>query len=132
MLTNETPSQLRTEAESARIARRLESLHNRPTCYEVVAELADGRKFLLGYRLRVGKGDLLQAPSKSGRGPELVKLSGIKDSDPFTYSREWGWRFGAVNPQTGRGKLRVYKGRTERTAILEGELEPVSNLPKLS
>lgn len=119
---------LRTEAESTRATRRLESLHNRSTCYEVVAELADGRKFLLGYRLRVGKGDLLQAPGKSGKGPELVRVAGIEDSDPFSYSREWGWRFGAVNPATGRCKLRVYRGRTERTAILEGELDGIERL----
>lgn len=119
---------IRTEAEAAYVSRRLEELHRRLTRYEIVAELADGRKFLLGYRVRVGKRDLLRAPGESGKGDVLVHVAGIEDSDPFVYSAVRGWTFGAIDLQSGKCKLKVYKGRTERTAILEGELESVQKL----
>jgi hypothetical protein len=100
---------------------RLAAIHNRTTRYEIVAILATGERFLLGYRIHQSAGELMNmAIDDDATRQRLVSLAGIVEGDSATYSRKDGWTF-------GNGKLRIGRtGRTERDAILEGELPRIT------
>jgi len=112
---------LRTFAESETVTRRLQSLHCRSTRYEVLASISDGPSFLLCYSLPLSRGHLLEAVLKSDDNLrlELIRLGEITDASKATYSHARGWQI---------GNLRIHMGRTERTAILEGECEPIAKV----
>lgn len=112
------PHTLRTAAESAIVTRRLQELHRRSTRYEVLASIEDGPSFLLCYSLPLSRGHLLEKVLNGDTAIRLalVRLGNVTDSSKATYSRARGWQI---------GKLRIHMGRTERTAILEGECEPI-------
>lgn len=118
MSTQPAPSTLRTAAESAIVTRRLQELHRRSTRYEVLSSIEDGPSFLLCYSLPLSRGHLLEKVLNGDQSIRLalIRLGNITDSSKATYSRSGGWQI---------GKLRVHMGRTERTAILEGECEPI-------
>lgn len=112
------PHTLRTAAESAIITRRLQELHRRSTRYEVLATIEDGPSFLLCYSLPLSRGHMLEKVLNGDQSIRLalIRLGKITDSSKATYSRARGWQI---------GNLRIHMGRTERTAILEGECEPI-------
>lgn len=107
---------METQASMAFKQARLEQCYRRSTRYEIVAEFG-GARYLLGYRTGQSKGELVNLARARG-GDELVRMSGITDADLGAYTRATGWTFGS--------KLRIGRtGRTERDAILEGELPKI-------
>lgn len=89
--------------------RRLAERHRRITRYERVLEL-DGERFGGGYAASRSKGDLIRAFAPV---PPHVADRLTEDG---TYTAATGWTFGPV---------RIYYGRTEREAIMGGELAPL-------
>lgn len=121
MTTHAAPHTLRTFEESAIVTRRLSELHRRATRYEVLASIENGPSFLLCYSLPLSRGHLLEMVLGADDSIRLalIQLGEISDASQATYSRAHGWQI---------GKLRIHMGRTERTAILEGEREPVAKV----
>jgi hypothetical protein len=100
------------------VAERLARLHNRATRYEVAATFG-GASYLLSYTGRVSRYGLTRAwidATTPAQRERIVDALGITDASPASYSAASGWSF-------GDGALRIRRtGRTERDAVIEGEL----------
>ena len=91
---------------------QLARLHNRLTSYEIVAVHADGRRVLIGYSVGKSKNGIYRMMTKNGplNGARLgladdARMSGLP----------------ASKVQVGPWVV-AYTGRTQRDAIIEGEL----------
>ena len=91
--------------------RRLARCRNRRTLYELAVKHADGRAVLLGYCDRHSRNMLYRVACK--HGPKLAALTGAESLTFGAKSRD-----GAT---IGDWSI-VWTGRTQRDAIMEGEL----------
>ena len=110
-------SDVPTAQEVERIARRLESLQRRRTCYEIVVRLT-GHSYLVGYLPVCSRSRLIEALRADAR-----LLGAVCDAlDPnglSAYTAAGGWRF----PARDGGTITLGRsGRTEREAVIDGEL----------
>lgn len=112
---------MRTEAETRRAMNRLNRLGRRPTRHEVVVEVVGGgadETWLAAYAPRPGKAIMRRLATPVP--PRIVERAGVTEASDFGYDRERGWWFVG-----SRAEIRIRRGRTERRAILEGELPPL-------
>lgn len=109
---------MRTETEVRDAMNRLNRLVGRPTRYEVVVEVVGGPSWIAGYAPAPGKWRLhdMATPVPA----EVVARAGVTERSAFGYDRERGWWF-----LGDKAELRIRRGRTERAALLEGELPPL-------
>ena len=96
-------------------AQRLADLSYRPTRYEVIAEYA-GKSYLLGYSACQTKAAVISIMQSNGKA--LLALCNPSEEDQVAYS---GSRLGFVL-SFGCGLKVRFSGRTERSAIAEGEM----------
>jgi hypothetical protein len=85
-------------------ARSRAAMHNRITCYEVIAELPGGAVLRLGFTARPSKMALLDMARKAGNVEKIAPH--VTEAMPAKYTARGGWNLGAV-------KIRL-SGRTER------------------
>lgn len=90
---------------------KLERLHNRGTSYELACTMADGRKCLAGYT-RQSKMGILSMLRKNGE--EWAKR--IPENAMIDFDK--GGKSAKIGPFDVR-----FSGRTQRDAIIEGELQ---------
>lgn len=107
---------LPTEAESIARTARLHSLYNRATRYEIT--LSDGaRTFLVGYTSRKSRQGLLG--TLQAHGEAIVALACPIGNEQITFGRN-------INAGATIGPWQAkFTGRTERDAIMTGELQRV-------
>jgi len=104
---------LPTTSDVSRRTARLTALMRHPTRYEVTATHPDGTICLVGYTPRRGGSGLLALARTHGAA--LIAWLGVTDDTPFA----WGPRRQSLT--LGAARL-AFSGRTEREAILAGEL----------
>ena len=97
---------------TAEQTRKLERLQNCATRYEAVVIRQDGEKRLVAYSGRKSRAGLLSAVQQ--RGQAVIAFLGLSDSDQMT------WRNGEF--ALGTGHAIRWSGRTQRDAIMQGEL----------
>ena len=92
---------------------KLAAIKNHPTRYEIVAEHAEGKRYLVGYTARKSRYGLLRAMQNVGNA--LIEQCQIGESDkiswhtrPHPHCFTSGWCIG-------------FTGRTQRDTILTGE-----------
>lgn len=93
---------------------RLDTIYNRTTRYEITATHEDGRKFLVGYTIHKSRSGLLATMRK--RPDQLATALGLGDSEPWTFKTK------PLPRATVAGWTIGFTGRTERDAIIEGEI----------
>ena len=98
---------------------KLAQLHNRTTRYEIVCHSPTGERWLIGYTARPGKPGMMN--STRAIGESVVALTGVTDQDKAKFS---GGRTRA-RLDLGNGWAIAFSGRTQRDAIIEGELPRV-------
>lgn len=103
-------------------AQKLERLHNRATRYEVVAEHQDGRRYLVGYTSRPSRQGIAAIIRQNAE--HVVRKLALPADAEFTISGKG--RFGHVFTVPGGWSMRL-TGRTQRDAIIGGELEFVAD-----
>ena len=91
---------------------KLTRLQNHATRYEAVVERHDGTKRLLAYSGRKSRQGLLAAIRQ--RGQAVLAFLALSETDQMT------WEKGAF--ALGTGNAIRWSGRTQRDAIMEGEL----------
>lgn len=91
---------------------KLTALQNYATKYEIVIEIADGRKLRVAYSGRKSKTGILSAVQKIG--PQIVALTSMPDDARMEWSK------GAM--KLGNVATIKFSGRTQRDAIMSGEL----------
>jgi hypothetical protein len=104
--------------EQSDLQRKLASLQNRATRYELVASHPDGRRFLVAYCGRKNRQGLFSAVA--GRAAAMTALTGDE-------SIHFGKR-AADGGTMGEWTIR-FSGRTQRDCYLEGELEYIGRDP---
>lgn len=98
---------------------KLESIHNRATRYELAAIMGE-RRVLIAYTGRRSRHGLLEACRK--RGPQVVALTCPSGEELLNFDKK------ASNGATiGQWAIR-FTGRTQRDAIMEGELPYVADV----
>lgn len=103
---------------------KLAALHNRATRYEVVAikqEPIGETRVLIGYTARHSRHGLLAACRQ--RGEVMIKALGLNDTSMLFPAKRAADGF-----DIDKWSIR-FSGRTQRDAILEGELQYVGDLP---
>jgi hypothetical protein len=106
-----------TQDTQARLAR----LYNRRTAYELVA-IRDDRRILIAYSQGRSRHSILAACRN--RGQQVIDALGISASDLLMFAKR-----ASDGCTIGPWSIR-FSGRTEREAILTGELEYVGDLAK--
>lgn len=102
--------------------RKLARCYNRRTLYEATIIRPDGAKVLLAYVQSANKRGLRDAVWK--RGQDIVSwLNAPADA-------EMTWKRGSTDMQITGGGIVHLSGRTQREAIIEGELPYVGNAAK--
>jgi hypothetical protein len=96
----------------ASLESRLLRLKNRRTRYELVAEHPDGRRLLVRYTSRLGRRGLFDALQQ-----DSARLCAVLGADAIHF----GTRAGDGGTM-GEWKIR-FTGRTQREAIIDGELQ---------
>lgn len=114
---------MRTEQESREATARLQALHRRPTRYELVAESPSGERTLLGYSVRRTRAVMLGLAQEHGK--ELVALMELGDDTGIQFERD-PTPAAPVMMVANSWRIR-YTGRTERCAIIEGELPHIAH-----
>jgi hypothetical protein len=91
---------------------KLESLRNRPTRYELIAERGE-TKVLIAYCMRTGRHSLLEACRKHGQ--KLIDFMGITGEDLLVFLRPA--KLGAhIGPADNPWWIK-FSGRTQREAV---------------
>lgn len=103
---------------TAQQTQRLEGLRNRSTRYEVIAEYAGG-SWLVGYTARTGKGGLMAVVRRNDC--ELIERLEVGEESTCSVS---GGRLGA-RLDMSHGAVVRFSGRTQREAIISGELDRI-------
>jgi hypothetical protein len=94
--------------------RQLERIKYYATRYEVKLTLPDGRAMLVCYTERKSKVGLYHSLQSRGKAI-LAQMPDLPEDAPLTYDKAQG--FGL-----GNGAHVVFSGRTQRDAIMSGEL----------
>ena len=98
---------------------RLTLLQRHATKYEAVVE-SDGRQSLLGYSIHRSRSGLFTLMRR--RGQRLIDALGIGESDIITWPKP-ATMGASCETADGRQYARIrFSGRTEREAIISGEL----------
>jgi hypothetical protein len=102
-------------------AARLDRLRHHATRYEVALALPDGRTMLVCYSPRKSRAGLLDC--LRSRGPAILPhVTGMPEDATVTYHKARGFVF-------SDGTRVYWSGRTQRDAILSGELDYIGNPP---
>lgn len=101
--------------------RRVARLHNRHTLYEAEIIRPDGTKALLAYCGRRSKQGLIEALDK--RAPHALRFLGAPRHARVERER------GSPDVKIEGGGMIRFSGRTQREAIIEGELQYVGDVP---
>lgn len=109
---------------TAEQANRLECRRNRLTRYEVVLVDPDGEKYRLGYTPQPSRRGLLR--QARCYGDRVVRVAGLTVNLPFAWRGKG--RLGFV-ADLGNGWTIRFTGRTERDAIVGGEIIHITQLP---
>jgi len=99
--------------------RQLERIKHYATRYEVKLTLPDGRAMLVCYTPRKSRAGLLGALQSRGEAI-LAHMPGLPDDARLTYDKAQG--FGL-----GNGARVAFSGRTQRDAIMAGELSYIGD-----
>jgi hypothetical protein len=108
---------LMTMSKTEQLAR----IQNRHTAYEVAA-VKDGQRILILYTIHKSRHGLLSACRKYGE--DVVKVLGIRETDMLIPAKRAadGFTLGAWSVR--------FTGRTQREAIIEGELPFVCDIAR--
>lgn len=99
--------------------RRLEELKNRYSRYEVVCQSPTGERYLVGYTSHPGRRGMMERARAFGQ--QVIARTGVDDS----HAAKFSGGHTRARLDLGNGWAICFTGRTERQAILEGELERV-------
>lgn len=106
--------------------KRLTVLQRYATKYEVIVETMDRRKALLGYSTVRSRSRLYTLMRR--RGQLLIDVLGIGEKDIITWPKP-ATMGASCETSSGEQYARImFSGRTERQAIMEGELSQIGTL----
>ena len=99
---------------------RLESRHNRLTRYEIIAENDAGHRLLVGYSTQPSRSGILRVVRAIGQRVIARLAIGENHICRWTGKGRFGHRW-----ELGNGWIIRFTGRTERDAIIDGELQRI-------